>query len=91
MNKPQVNQLGVSNLSGRSMTIKSHVIQGINLGYDFDIETNLTDTEATEGLGVIGTTFAQSLYEQSLDRGLSEKQLFWAHVLVLEAQGIKVR
>lgn len=66
-------------------------IQGIEIGYDFDIQTNLHNHEAIQALAVIGTEFAQSLYLASQEYKLSAKQLFWVHCLALEAQGVKVR
>jgi hypothetical protein len=61
------------------------------MGYEFDVETNLSHTEAIRIIGQIDNAFAQSLYGQSLERGLSEKQLFWCQVLALEATGVRVR
>lgn len=66
-------------------------LRGIELGYDFDFQTNLHNYEAINALALIGTEFAQSLYLASQERKLSAKQMFWVHCLALEAQGVKVR
>lgn len=66
-------------------------LRGIELGYDFDIQTNLHNHEAINALALIGIEFAQSLYMTSQERKLSAKQLFWVHCLALESQGVKVR
>lgn len=66
-------------------------IRGQQLGYDFDIITNLYDHEAVAALEYIGTDFAQSLYLASQEYKLSPKQIFWCHCLALESQGVKVR
>lgn len=66
-------------------------LRGIELGYGFDFQTNLDNHEAINALASIGTEFAQSLYLASQKRKLSAKQMFWAHCLALESQGVKVR
>jgi hypothetical protein len=73
------------------MSIKPRILDGINLGYNFNVETNLHDDEAINALANIDIEFAQSLYMQAQEYQLSEKQIFWTHVLALESQGIKVR
>lgn len=73
------------------MPTKPYKINGSDLGYDFDIWTNMTNEEAANHLRLVDKEFAQSLYLQSLARPLSAKQSFWAQVLALESQGIKVR
>lgn len=66
-------------------------LRGIALGYNFDFQTNLHNHEAIKALECVGTDFAQSLYRASQEYQLSPKQLFWAHCIALESQGIKVR
>ncbi len=66
-------------------------IRGRELGYDFDIVTNLHNHEAIAALANVGTEFAQSLYLASQEYRLSSKQWFWVHCIALEAQGVKVR
>lgn len=66
-------------------------IRGYELGYEFDIVTNLYNHEAIAVLEHISTEFAQSLYLASQEYKLSPKQWFWVHCLALEAQGVKVR
>lgn len=73
------------------MPVRPYKINGIDLGYDFDIWTGMTHEEAASYLKLVDKEFAQSLYMQSLARPLSAKQCFWAQVLALESQGIKVR
>lgn len=47
-------------------------------------ESRLSDDEAQDLLQWCQGSFARSLYQQSLDRGLSERQLAWAHKLSCE-------
>lgn len=67
------------------------MLRGTSMGYEFDCETNLSHPEAIKTISQIDNAFAQSLYQQSKTRGLSQKQLFWCHVLALEACGVRVR
>lgn len=73
------------------MPVRPYRIAGIPLGIDYDIWTNLSNSEAIKEIKNNPREFANSLYIQSLEKPLSQKQWFYVHQLALEGMGINVR
>lgn len=61
-----------------------HAMQVTARGELVSFESRLSDDEAQDLLQFCAGSFARSLWQQSHDRGLSAKQLAWAHKLSCE-------